>query len=724
MSPRIGALLLGGAALALVAAGPPRSHRDERVTFTQDIAPILFTNCAPCHRPGGPAPFSLLTYAEVRQRAQLIAQVTRRRYMPPWKAVSEVGPFVGQHLLTDAELDRLARWAARGAPQGDPRDLPPQPRWTAGWQQGEPDLTVTFPLYTLPPAATDVFRIFVLPVPIDTPRFVRGLEFRPGNARVVHHANIRIDSTTESRRRDEADPEPGYDGLLARTAVYPEGHFFGWTPGQVAPLLPEGLGWRLEPGTDLVVQLHMQPSGKPEPVQPSIGLFFASTPPSRTPAMLRLGRQSIDIPPGERHYVIEDTYRLPVDVELLAVQPHAHYLARRMEGSATLPDGTTKRLIVIDDWDFRWQHVYRYETPLQLPKGTVLAMRFTYDNSADNPRNPQHPPRRAGWGQRSIDEMGDLWFQVVTKTERDLALLNADIRKKMVAEDIVGYEMVIRREPNDPALHDDVAMFYLELGRTAEAVAHFRTSLQLRPQSLSAHYNLATALLVAGALDEAVTEFERALALDPTYANAHNNLAQALRLRGRRDEAETHYRQALALDPGHVEARNNLGHLLLEAGRLGEAMGLLQEAVARRSTYVEAHYNLGRARLAAGRTDLAVHAFDQALALRPDWVPALTALAWTLATAPEAATRDPVRAVRLAEQAAALTGRRDAAALDVLAAAYAAAGRFDEAVRAAEAALALAPPPPLAAAIARRLEDYRERQPYIEANPPSARPRR
>ena len=253
----------------------------------------------------------------------------------------------------------IQRWVDQGAVEGDRRDLPSLPRFTNGWQLGQPDLIVSpSETYTLPAEGTDVFRIFVIRLPVDAPRYVRGVEFRPGT-RVVHHANIRIDRTPTSRHLDERDPAPGYDGLMARTAEYPDGHFLGWTPGQIAPLVPKNLGWRLEPGTDLVVQLHMQPSGKPERVRPTIGIFFGGEPPVRTPAMLRLGSQGIDIPAGERNYTISDSYVLPVDVEVLAVQPHAHYRAREIKGVARLPDGTEKGLIHIKDWDFRWQHVYR-----------------------------------------------------------------------------------------------------------------------------------------------------------------------------------------------------------------------------------------------------------------------------------------------------------------------------------------------------------------------------
>jgi Flp pilus assembly protein TadD len=550
-------------ALALMTSTGARTVQAQPVTYARDIAPLVFDRCVQCHQPGGPAPFSLLTYAAVRQRAGQIADVTKRRFMPPWKAEPESGSFVGQTPLTAAEIDLIQRWVQSGTPEGNPRDLPATPRLTAGWVLGQPDVIVDFPdSYTLPAEGTDVFRIFVLPLPIATARYVRGLEFRPGNARVVHHANIRLDRTAVSRARDADDPVPGYDGLLARTATYPDGHFLGWTPGQVVPLLDREFAWRLEPGTDLVIQLHMQPSGKPEAVRPSVGLFFAPAPAAdaarRTPSILRLGDQGIDIAAGDSAYVINDSYVLPVDVDVLAVQPHAHYRARDIQGIATLPDGSRKWLIHIKDWDFRWQHVYRLIAPMRLPKGTTVAMQFTYDNSDMNARNPERPPARARWGQRSRDEMGDLWLLVQTRDARDRATLTAEVRRKMTAEDTVGYETMIREYPDDADLHDDVAVLYLELGKPDAAVTHFETSLRLRPDSAPAHFNVGTALAVAGRLEPARTALERALHLRPGYSAAHNNLGNVLAVMGRRDEAIRHFQEALRLDPNNAEARTSL----------------------------------------------------------------------------------------------------------------------------------------------------------------------
>ena len=544
------------------------TEKPTQVTYTKDVAPLLADRCGMCHHAGGSAPFTLLSYSDAKRHAGQIATVTGNRFMPPWKADPADGPFVGQHPLTDREVLVLRRWLDAGTPEGDPRDLPAPREWVEGWQLGKPDLVITLKQpYTLPPEGTDAFRIFVLPIPVDTERFVRGLEFRPGNAKVVHHANIRIDTTSVSRKLDEAGPGPGYDGLIARTATYPDGHFLGWTPGQVAPLLPAELAWRLERNTDLVVELHMQPSGKPEQVSPSIGLYFGDAPPTRTPAMLRLGRQDIDIPAGDANYVITDSYTLPVNVDVEAVQPHAHYRARDVRGEATLPDGSTKRLIDIADWDFRWQHVYRFVTPLSLPKGTTVSMRYTYDNSETNERNPQRPPIRARWGQRSAEEMGDLWLQVLPRNDDDLNRLSRDFRPKVAAEDVKGYESEIEKHPADAGLHDDVALLYLELGKSDSAIAHFTTSLRLKPQSAAAHYNLGTALTVARRLDEAAAEYRQALRIDPDYANAHNNLGNVLLAQRRFDEAIHEFSEVVRLQPASAAAQKNLAAAYAAAGR-------------------------------------------------------------------------------------------------------------------------------------------------------------
>ena len=552
----------------------------QSVSFSRDIAPIVFDACVSCHRNGGPGPFPLTTYEDVRRRAAQVAQVTRSRFMPPWKVEPGVGHFVGQRLLTDREIATIEEWAKGGAPEGDSKLLPPLPKHADGWLLGKPDLIVKPDApFTLPAQQTDAFRIFAIRIPVTRRTYVTGIEFHPGNARVVHHANIRIDRTPATRRLDEADPLPGYDGLMPRSAEYPEGHFLGWTPGQIAPLVQPELAWTLEPGSDLVVQLHMPPTGAAEEVWPEIGFYFTDRAPERTPTILRLGSQGIDIPPGDANYVIRDSYVLPVDVQLLAVQPHAHYRAKEILGVARLPDGTSRTVMHIRDWDFRWQHVYREQTPVPLPKGTRLSMQYTYDNSASNVRNPELPPARVFWGQRSRDEMGDLWFQLLAANETDRLRMAAEVNAKMTGEDIVGYETMLKITPNDAELHDDVALLYLGMGFAANAVRHFQASATLKPESAPAQFNLGTALAQAGRFDESITAFRAALSRRPDYAVAHGNLGRVLLVKGEVADALKHFEEAVRLEPKNANNLLGLSEALAARGDYERAIVTIERAL-------------------------------------------------------------------------------------------------------------------------------------------------
>ncbi|HUR33427.1 MAG TPA: hypothetical protein VM032_06500, partial [Vicinamibacterales bacterium] len=254
--------LLVGLALAV----PCRAAGQERITFTRDVAPILFAHCATCHRPGEVGGFSLLTFADVRPRAAAIARAVRTRAMPPWKPDPIAGTrFVGDRRLSDGDIQTLEQWAARGAAEGNPADLPVPPAFPDGWQLGQPDLVVSMPEpFVVAAGGGDLLRNFVIPLGLSRGRFVRGIEFRPDNPRVVHHANIRVDTTGSGRAHDAADPEPGFDGRLSGGAGFPEGQFLGWTPGQLPPLLDGDTAWPLEANSDLVVQLHLRPTEQPE----------------------------------------------------------------------------------------------------------------------------------------------------------------------------------------------------------------------------------------------------------------------------------------------------------------------------------------------------------------------------------------------------------------------------------------------------------------------------
>jgi tetratricopeptide (TPR) repeat protein len=699
------------------AQAPPGARPIDTITYTQHIAPIFIGRCVECHRPGGSGPFSLLTYEDAKRRASQIAEVTARRLMPPWKPVAgRGGPFVGDRSLSDAQIEAIARWVDIGAPEGDPADRS-VPDVAREQRDGEPDLVVQVARpYTLPADGRDVFRNFVVPVPISETRCVRALEFRPGN-RAVHHANIMIDRTRTSRRFDDQDPEPGYAGPLPSDAEYPDGHFLGWTPGQRASFLPADMCWRLEPGSDLLLQVHLRASGRPEAIQPAVALSFSDRRPARVPVMLRLGRQDIAIAAGERSFRITDAFELPVDAEVHAVQPHAHYRARDVRAFAELPDGSIRWLIHIGDWDFNWQDVYRFVSPFWLPRGARLVMEYTYDNSAENARNPHNPPRAVQWGQQTTDEMGDLWVQVLTRSDRDRAGLAARARDKALRDDIVGYGTMLRASPDDPALHESLAKIYSQVGQLDDALRHVEQSVRLKPDSAAGRYNLGTALAALGRHEEAVRNFMESVRLDPDLAYAHNSLGVSLFALGRLDEAMARFRRALAIEPAYANAHNNLGKALEVSGVLGDAVVHYREAIRIQPDNVLTLQNLGAASARLGQAGEAVALLRRALELSADSPSVAARLAWVLATHDDGAAGRAEEAIQLAERAVEATGQRDATTLDVLAAALAANGRFDEAIAVAESALVAASrirADELARDIRARLDLYRERRPYRE----------
>ena len=543
------------------------------VTFNRDVAPILHAHCAGCHRPGGIGPFSLTTYTAARPRAADIAAATAGRRMPPWKPVPGHGRFRNERRLTDAQIALLAGWAAAGAPEGDPADRPPPTAAGGDWQLGTPDLVVTMETpFTLPAGGTDVYRNFVLPAELDSRRWVRAVELRPGagGGRVIHHARILLDGTGGARALDAGDEEPGYDGLMLDHARFPAGHFLGWAPGKTPVEFPDAIAWPLDPGTDLVLQLHLLPAREPVDVQPSIGLHFADRPATLTPMSLLLTSKVIRIPAGEPAHVIEDRYQLPIAVDVLGIAPHMHYLGKRVEATATLPDGGEEPLLRIDDWDFNWQDEYRYREPVHLPAGTRLRVRFVFDNSPANPRNPHDPPVAVGFGPQATDEMAELMLQVLPVG--DPGRLARSLAVKRARDDILGYQSLLRADPADAVNHAALAVRYLDVGQAALAREHLERAIALAPDFPDAHFNLGGVALAEGDAAAAMAAYRRAIALRPDYPQAHNNLGGLLTAAGALDEALVHYRLAVRFDPGHSGAHYNLANVLLARGETEEAV--------------------------------------------------------------------------------------------------------------------------------------------------------
>ncbi len=406
-----GSIVFVIASLAGASHGGTEAHK-AALTFNRDIAPILYEHCASCHHPGEVAPFSLLAYEDAKPRAALISAAIGRRSMPPWKPEPGFGDFTGSRRLTDAVIRAIKEWVEEGAVEGDPRDLPVPPRFARGWTLGKPDLVLKMSKpFEVPPGGHDVYRCFALPTAFVEDKYVLAFELRPSDRKVVHHAVLVQDIHGAARRLEGAAgagyscfggfgfPAPGYVGF--------------WTPGTVPRREPEGVAKVLKKGADLVLQIHFHPTDKPGQEQSEVGIYLSQQPQKKVPTDLTLGTYDIDIPAGERNFKVTNFSYVPGDVEALSIIPHAHLLAREIKASATLPDGTIKPLIWIRDWDFNWQQQYWYASPVRLPQGTRLDMEFTYDNSADSPRNPNHPPQRVTWGEQTTDEMAEIHLEVV-----------------------------------------------------------------------------------------------------------------------------------------------------------------------------------------------------------------------------------------------------------------------------------------------------------------------
>lgn len=414
--------------LAMVLQAPPRAAME----YGRDVAPILARHCVACHRAGQVGPFALDSYPAAKQRAKTIAAVTLRRYMPPWKASHLAGAeLLGERRLTPAQIAVLQAWAATGAREGAPV-APPMVPENSGWALGSPDLVLEMKEpFAVAAEGTDVYQCFVIPLALKASQWVRAFEFAPGSRRAVHHALFFVDSSGTARERDAAEPGPGYR-CFGLPGFLPTASLGGWSPGNGAYEMPPGTAQPLRRGANLVLQIHYHTTGKPEQDQSRLGLYFATSPPTKSLFDVALVSRQIDIAAGNRAYRVRDAITLPVAVDLMGVIPHAHYVARQMRGWATLPTGRRLNLLEILDWDFNWQQNYRYAKPVRLPADTRLEMEFIYDNSAQNPRNPSQPPQRVGWGPETTDEMAGLHFQTIPVDAADGAELAQTLWGKLI----------------------------------------------------------------------------------------------------------------------------------------------------------------------------------------------------------------------------------------------------------------------------------------------------
>lgn len=421
------------------------------VTFNEHIAPLVHENCTGCHRPGQSGPFQLITYKDVRKRSSTIEEVLLDRYMPPWKPVNTNLHFANNRRLTDKQIATFGEWVKAGTPEGDPKKKPTPPEYPSTWYLGEPDLIVTMKgSFEIPAEGRDIYRSFLFPVKLPEDKWVKAVELRPKAKSSVHHALFFIDSSGQARRDDGKDGKAGFRGMSflrgqrgangdpISGAFGGANGLGGHVPGATPAKLPGDLAMFLPKGSDIVMQTHFHPSGKKEVEQAELALYFTDKAPAINLVPIQLppvfGRAArIDIPAGEKNYVIEDSMTLPVPVNGVLVGGHAHYICKTMTMTATLPGGKEIMLMDIQDWDLDWQDRYQFKKPLDLPAGTVLKTKLVYDNSANNPENPFSPPRRIRWGQESTDEMGSVTLTVVPKNKKDAPVLAKAQRDHLIS---------------------------------------------------------------------------------------------------------------------------------------------------------------------------------------------------------------------------------------------------------------------------------------------------
>jgi tetratricopeptide (TPR) repeat protein len=590
----------------------------ESVTYYGQIAPIVLRDCAPCHRPGESGPFSLLTYADVKKRAAQIVKVTSSRFMPPWLPEAGYGEFKEERRLTDAQIKLFEEWVKQGTPAGTPPKGSDTPQFIDGWSMGQPDLVLrSSKPYTVPADAGETFWNFIMPMPITSTRWVKAIEIRPGNPRVFHHANVILDRSHAARRRESAPGSgfPGMDVIFEEESFEPDGQFLSWKPGSNPVVEPDGMAWRADPGMDLILNVHLKPTGKEETVTPLIGVYFTDKPQTRFPMLIQLEHdRELDIPPGEKDFLVTDEYRAPMDLNILAVYPHAHYLARTIEAYVTQPDGSKKWLIRVPDWDLNWQGVFRYKNPVFLPKNSIVTMRIHYDNSTDNVRNPNSPPKRVTGGTDAKSEMSHFWLQVLPVAEGDH---RAELQEYVSAQQLEKY-------PDDFTANFRMGDILLTRNQAAQAIPFFQRAAESDPRSVLAATELGAAFFAARKFSEAETTLRHALAMDATYMDARFNLASVLASSGKFEEAVHEFGQVIAAQPDNLKAQQNRAESMMlwgdqaaKAGDDNKAIALYREAMPELTSNPDLHVRLGMAYARQERLDESQAEFEAVLRIDP-----------------------------------------------------------------------------------------------------------
>lgn len=390
---------------------PPPPLVPNGPTFNKEIVRIFQDHCQTCHHPGDIGPISLMDYSGAYPNRLQIKLMTKTHQMPPWKPTASCGDFADVRGLSQEEIDTIGKWVDNGAPEGNAPDLPAPLTFSGGWALGEPDLVLSYSEPYTPPASGDMYRCFPIPTNLVAGQYVEAVDVKPGDAATVHHVIAYLDTTGASQKLDENDPGPGYTsfggpgfGISDASAAT----LGGWAPGARPTRLPDGVAMSLPANSRVVLQVHYHPhTGSPKPDTTRIGIYFAKKKPSKLLRIIPLINTTFTIPPNDPSYKVTAAFTIPpfFDAHAWVIAPHMHLLGRTMHVTATLPSGKSQCLINIDDWDFNWQGMYRFNDAVALPAGTRVALEAYYDNSSNNDRNPNTPPKAVSWGEATTDEM-------------------------------------------------------------------------------------------------------------------------------------------------------------------------------------------------------------------------------------------------------------------------------------------------------------------------------
>ncbi len=398
---RVVLLVFGLASVAMLAAAG--TSNASKVTFSKDIAPILFNNCVACHRPGEIAPMSLLTYKEVRPWAKSIRERVIDRSMPPWSADPKYGHWANDPRLSEQQINTIVEWVNAGAPKGDDKDLPPLPTFTEGWTIGTPDVVLQMAEeYTVPADGTIPYLYFSMPTGFTEDKWIQAMEIRPGNRSVVHHV---IAYAQDPNVKDSA---PGGEGELRRGRM----HLGGITPNKTGIIYGPGTARLIKKGSNIVFQMHYTTSGQVTKDRTKIGFVFAKEPGKKVLVTGNAANGRFVIPPGDENYEVKSSKTFDEDVLITSFMPHMHVRGKSFVYTATYPDGRSEILLNVPKYDFNWQHTYIPKQPIALPKGTRLDCVAHYDNSPKNKFNPD-PSKEVRWGDQTWEEMMIGWFTFI-----------------------------------------------------------------------------------------------------------------------------------------------------------------------------------------------------------------------------------------------------------------------------------------------------------------------